>query len=133
MSRSINLDSTGKKATGVTYVDEHGAEFEQPADLVLVCSFSFNAVHMLLISGIGKPYDPVTGTGVVGRNYAYQCTSGVLVKLDNTLLNPFIANGVGGMALNDFNGDNFDHTGLGFHRRRRAASHPDRRAADPTD
>lgn len=110
----INLDSTGKKATGVTYVDEHGAEFEQLADLVLLCSFSFNVVHMLLVSGIGKPYDPVTGKGVVGRNYAYQCTSGVLVKLDNTLLNPFISNGVGGMALNDFNGDNFDHTGLGF-------------------
>ncbi|MDR3520926.1 MAG: GMC family oxidoreductase [Acidocella sp.] len=110
----INLDSTGKKATGVTYVDQHGAEFTQPADLVLVCSFSFNAVHMLLVSGIGKPYDPTTGKGVVGRNYAYQCTSGVLVKLDNTLLNPFISSGVGGMALNDFNGDNFDHSGLGF-------------------
>jgi gluconate 2-dehydrogenase alpha chain len=110
----INLDSTGKKATGVTYVDQHGVESEQPADLVLVCSFSFNAVHMLLLSGIGKPYDPVSGKGVVGRNYAYQCTSGVLVKLDNTLLNPFISNGVGGTALNDFNGDNFDHTGLGF-------------------
>ena len=31
----INLDSTRKKATGVTYVDAAGTEFEQPADLVL--------------------------------------------------------------------------------------------------
>jgi gluconate 2-dehydrogenase alpha chain len=110
----INLDSTGKKATGVTYVDAKGEEYEQPADLVLVCSFSFNAVHMLLISGIGQPYDPVSGTGVVGRNYAYQTNSGVLVKLPNTVLNPFIAGGAIGMVLDDFNGDNFDHGGLGF-------------------
>jgi len=110
----INLDSTGKKATGVTYVDEHMVEYEQTADLVLVCSFSFNAVHMLLISGIGTPYDPVSGTGVVGRNYAYQTDSGVTVKLPNVLLNPFISGGAVGMAVDDFNGDNFDHGGLGF-------------------
>ena len=110
----VNLDSTGKKATGVTYVDDAGAEWEQPADLVLICSFAFNAVHMLLLSGIGTPYDPVSGKGVVGRNYAYQCTSSVLVKLPGTTLNPFISGGSVGMALNDYNGDNFDHHGLGF-------------------
>ena len=110
----INLDSTGKKATGVTYVDAEGQECEQTADLVLVCNFSFNAVHMLLTSGIGKPYDPTSGTGVVGRNYAYQCTSGVLMKLPDTTLNPFIAGGAIGMVLDDFNADNFDHSGLGF-------------------
>jgi gluconate 2-dehydrogenase alpha chain len=110
----INLDSTGKKATGVTYVDDNGNEWEQPADLVLVCAFSFNCVHLLLLSGIGQPYDPITNTGVVGRNYAYQCTSGVTVNFPDKILNPFIAGGAVGMALFDYNGDNFDHTGLGF-------------------
>lgn len=110
----INLDSTGKKATGVTYVDANGQECEQTADLVLVCNFSFNAVHTLLTSGIGKPYDPASGTGVVGRNFAYQCTSGVMMKLPDTRLNPFIAGGAIGMVLDDYNGDNFDHSGLGF-------------------
>lgn len=111
----INLDSTGKQATGVTYVDATGEECIQPADIVLVCAFSFNCVHLLLVSGIGTPYDPVSGKGTVGRNYAYQCTSGVKVKLPRgTLLNPFIAGGSAGMVLDDFNGDNFDHAGLGF-------------------
>jgi gluconate 2-dehydrogenase alpha chain len=110
----INLDSTGKKAKSVTYVDENGDEWEQPGDLVLVCNFSFNAVHLLLVSGIGKPYDPVSNIGVVGRNYAYQCTSGVTVHLPDKTLNPFIAGGAVGMAVFDYNGDNFDHTGLGF-------------------
>jgi gluconate 2-dehydrogenase alpha chain len=33
----INLDNTGKRATGVTYVNSSGEEFEQPADLPAVC------------------------------------------------------------------------------------------------
>ncbi|MHB1302680.1 MAG: GMC family oxidoreductase [Acidiphilium sp.] len=110
----INLDSTGKKATGVTYVDKSGETFIQPADMVLLCAFSFNCVHLLLASGIGTPYDPVANKGTVGRNYAYQCTSGVLVKFDGKLLNPFISGGAIGMAVDDYNGDNFDHAGLGF-------------------
>lgn len=111
----INLDNTGKKATGVTYVDAKGEEVYQPADMVLVCNFAFNAVHLLLVSGVGTPYDPTTGKGTVGRNYAYQCTSGVTLKLpDGTHLNPFIAAGAIGAVIDDFNGDNFDHTGLGF-------------------
>ena len=52
-----------------------GREFEQPAKLVIVGMFALNNVRMLLLSGIGKPYDPATGKGVVGRNYAYQTTS----------------------------------------------------------
>ncbi len=32
---------------------------------------------MLLLSGIGEPYDPSTGEGVIGRNYSYQVTSSV--------------------------------------------------------
>ena len=53
----INLDSTGKKATGVSYMDEQGREFEQPASLVLCTAFILNNIRMLLLSGIGKPYD----------------------------------------------------------------------------
>lgn len=110
----VNLDSTGKKATGVTYVDEKGEEWEQPADLVLVCNFSFNAVHLLLVSNIGTPYDPVANTGVVGRNYAYQTTSSVLIQVKDAVFNPFISGGAIGMSVDEFNGDNFDHAGLGF-------------------
>ena len=36
----------------------------------------------MLLSGIGKPYDPVTGKGVVGRNYAYQIGGGATVFFD---------------------------------------------------
>jgi gluconate 2-dehydrogenase alpha chain len=111
----INLDSTGKQATGVTYVDSQGQEFEQPARLVIVTLYSFNNVRMLLLSGIGKPYDPHTGTGVVGRNYAYQLTSDVYIYYDEDInINPFMAAGASGTLIDDFGGDNFDHGPLGF-------------------
>ena len=35
----INLDSSGKRATGVTFVDTSGEEWEQPADLVMLSAY----------------------------------------------------------------------------------------------
>jgi gluconate 2-dehydrogenase alpha chain len=111
----INLDSSRKKATGVNYMDAEGREFEQPANLVLVTTFSFNNARMLLLSGIGKPYDPVTGTGVVGRNYAYQTQSYVPVFFGEDInLNSYMAAGASGTVIDDFSVDNFDHSPHGF-------------------
>jgi gluconate 2-dehydrogenase alpha chain len=110
----INLDSSGKRAVSVTYVDAAGKEYEQPAELILLCAYILHNVRLLLLSGIGKPYDPATGEGVIGKNYAYQITSSVNVFYDDKILNPFIGAGAHGMLIDEFNGDNFDHSGLGF-------------------
>jgi len=110
----INTDSTGKRATGVTYIDAAGEEWEQPADIVLLCAFQIFNVRLLLLSGIGTPYDPRTNQGVIGRNYSYQTTSGVDAFFADKNFNPFVASGAIGMLIDDFNGDNFDHSGLGF-------------------
>jgi len=109
----VNLDSPGKRATGVTYIDAQGHEFEQPANLVILCAFAQHNVHLLLLSGIGKPYDPQKNEGVTGRNYAYQMTSSVDVFM-NENLNPFMGAGALGQAVDEFNGDNFDHAQCGF-------------------
>ncbi|WP_459616899.1 GMC family oxidoreductase [Bordetella sp. 2513F-2] len=111
----VNLDSTGKKATGVLYIDAQGREVEQPADLVILTAYQMHNVRLLLLSGIGKPYDPVTGEGTVGKNYAYQMNGAVNVLLPKgTQLNPFIGTGAGGVGMDDLNGDQFDHGPLGF-------------------
>jgi gluconate 2-dehydrogenase alpha chain len=112
----INLDSTGKRATGVTYVDAAGAEVFQPAELVILSSFQTNNVRMMLLSRIGKPYDPKTGTGVIGKNYAYQMMSATSVFYDKDVaINPFIGAGSGGSQIVDeFNADHFDHGPHGF-------------------
>ncbi|HXD37168.1 MAG TPA: GMC family oxidoreductase [Rhodanobacter sp.] len=109
----VNTDNTGKRATGVTYVDVDGNEVEQPAGMVVLCAFAQHNVHLLLLSKIGTPYDPTTGRGVVGRNYAYQITSSVDV-FQKEILNPFMGAGALGQGVDNFNGDNFDHGPLGF-------------------
>jgi gluconate 2-dehydrogenase alpha chain len=110
----INLDSTGKKATGVTYLDATGQECIQPADMVFLTAFSLNNVHMLLLSGIGKPYDPATGEGVIGKNYTYQTGTAATVFFEGKNFNPFMGAGSLSMGIDDYNGDNFDHSGLDF-------------------
>ncbi len=70
-------DSSGKKATGVTYVDSSGDTWEQPADLVIVAAFTFENVRLILLSQIGETYDPVTSKGTTGRNYAYQTAKSI--------------------------------------------------------
>ncbi len=112
----INLDNTGKRATGVTYVDSSGEELEQPADLVLLCAFQLFNVQLLLLSGIGTPYDPRTGQGQIGRNFTHQTMSTAVAFFDKDKynFNPFIASGAIGMCIDEFNGDNFDHGPAGF-------------------
>lgn len=110
----VNLDSSRRRAVGVTYVDARGSEVEQPADLVLLTSYVFGNVRLMLLSGIGRPYDPVRGEGVVGRNYAYQTLSGVTLFFEDKELNRFMGAGALGRVIDEWNGDNFDHAGLGF-------------------
>ncbi|TGV75841.1 GMC family oxidoreductase, partial [Mesorhizobium sp. M2D.F.Ca.ET.145.01.1.1] len=73
----VDLAAGGKSARGVTYVDTSGQEFFQPADLVLLCAYGLHNARLMMLSGIGRIYDPATGEGTVGRNYCYQTNAGV--------------------------------------------------------
>ena len=110
----VELTPDKKRATGVTYVNSAGEEFFQPAEIVFLGAYILHNVRLLLLSGIGKPYDPRTGDGVVGKNYAYQTMSSVNVFFDDKIINPFIGAGAHATVVDEFNGDNFDHSGLGF-------------------
>jgi gluconate 2-dehydrogenase alpha chain len=99
----------------VTYVDASGQEVEQRARLIILGAYALNNVRVLLLSGIGTPYDPNTGKGVVGRNYAYQTMSYPQVFYDESInINPFMRSGANGTMISDFVGDNFDHGPHGF-------------------
>ncbi len=111
---AITHDGKGGKARGVTYTDESGQVFFQPAEIVLLCAYTFENIRLLLLSGIGTPYDPGSGRGVVGRNYSYQTTSSVQLGFADKRLNPFIGAGALGMVVDDWNGEHYDHGPLGF-------------------
>ncbi|WP_029056757.1 GMC family oxidoreductase [Stappia stellulata] len=111
----VEKSGDGKTATGVTYVDEDGQEVFQPADTVCLNAYALWNVHLMLVSGLGTPYDPETGKGTVGRNYAYQTLAAAGAFFDDEVWsNPFMGAGALGMTIDDFNGDNFDHSELGF-------------------
>jgi gluconate 2-dehydrogenase alpha chain len=111
----INYDRKGKRVTGVTYLDlVTGEEYEQPADIVVLSSFTMSNTRFLLMAGLGEPYDPKTGKGVVGKNFCHQTMFGTNVYFKNRWLNPFLAAGASQTVIDEFNEDNFDHSGLGF-------------------
>ena len=72
--RRVVHDSSQKegRARGVKYIDPLGEEIFQPADLVLLCSWTMSNTKLLLLSGIGQPYDPATGKGTLGSNLTHQ-------------------------------------------------------------
>jgi len=110
----VNLAGDKKTATGVTFIDSNGNTGEQPADIVIISAYQLDNVRLMLLSGIGKPFNPVTGEGVVGRAYSFQTLSYAYVHFEHEQLNPYINTGALAIQIDDFNADNFDHSGLGF-------------------
>jgi gluconate 2-dehydrogenase alpha chain len=105
----------GRQAASVLYYDAQGRVQEQPAHIVVLGAYTFNNVRLLLLSKMGRPYDPNTGAGVVGKNYCYQTggasATGFFAKVS---FNRFMGAGANSFVIDDFNADNFDHSGLGF-------------------
>jgi gluconate 2-dehydrogenase alpha chain len=114
--KELVYDKAARKVTAVRYVDTRsGEEYEQPAGIVILGAYVFNNVLLMLTAGIGEAYDYKTGKGAVGKNYCYQVSgNAVTVFFQDKEINPFMAAGAHGVLIDDFNGDNFDHAGLGF-------------------
>jgi gluconate 2-dehydrogenase alpha chain len=114
--KELVYDKAARKVTAVRYVDTRsGEEYEQPAGIVILGAYVFNNVLLMLTAGIGEAYDYKTGKGAVGKNYCYQVSgNAVTVFFQDKEINPFMAAGAHGVLIDDFNGDNFDHGGLGF-------------------
>ena len=94
----------GKRVSGVAYTNLlNGEEFEQPAGLVLLCAYAINNVHLMLLSGIGEPYDPVAQKGVIGKNYCYQTGAGATLFFEGRRFNPFMSAGGSNATIDDFN------------------------------
>jgi gluconate 2-dehydrogenase alpha chain len=109
-------DPGAKRVTGVTYTNVlNGEEFEQPAQLVVLCAYAINNVHLMLLSGIGQPYDPVTGKGVIGKNYCYQTGAAATLFFEGRYFNPFMSTGGLSMVADDYNVNlDFDRGTHGF-------------------
>jgi gluconate 2-dehydrogenase alpha chain len=99
---------------GVQYVDEKGEEVFQPADLVILSTFTLNNSRLLMLSGIGEQYDPKTGKGTLGANFTHQISYPAAVVYFDKPMNRFMGGGGAGMTVSDFDGDVFDHSNVPF-------------------
>ncbi|NBS57247.1 MAG: GMC family oxidoreductase [Betaproteobacteria bacterium] len=109
-------DDAKRVATGVLYTNVlTGEEYEQPAGMVILCAYAINNVHLMLLSGIGTPYDPQSGKGLVGKNYCYQTGAGATLFFEDRNFNPFMATGGIGMVIDDFHANwAFDRSKHGY-------------------
>ncbi|MDB5810911.1 MAG: gluconate 2-dehydrogenase [Betaproteobacteria bacterium] len=109
-------DSTGKRVTGVTYTNVlNGQEYEQPAGMVVLSAYAINNVHIMLLSQIGKPYDPVAQTGVIGKNYCYQTGASATLFFEGKYFNPFMGTGGLNARTDDFHSNwGFDRSKFGY-------------------
>lgn len=112
----VERDAAGRKATGVTYTNTvTGEECFQPAKLVVLCAFGLNNVHLMMLSGIGEIYDPVSGKGLLGKNYCYQTGSAAMLFFEDQHFHPYMATAGIGAIMDDFHGNwDFDRAPFGF-------------------
>ena len=101
-------------ARGVSYVDARGQEVFQPAALVFLASWTFNNTRLLLLSGIGEPYDAASGRGTVGSNLTHQVSVPSATAFFDQPLNRFMGSGSAGFLFSDYDRDDLDRSSLAF-------------------
>lgn len=103
-----------RRVRGVSYQDAGGEEVVQPAELVILASWTLNNTRLLLLSGIGAAYDPSTGRGNLGRNLTHQLNVPAATGFFDQPLNRFMGSGGAGYIFADLDGDVFDHHSVSF-------------------
>jgi gluconate 2-dehydrogenase alpha chain len=113
-ARVFRIEHDGTRARGVSYYDADGNVHYQPAEVVVLAAYALGNVRLLLLSEMGRPFDPATCTGVVGRGYSYQVMIGRTAFFRDRELKRYMGATGAALCVDDFNGDNFDHADLGF-------------------
>ena len=95
-------------------MDSNGEEIFQPADVVILASWTLNNNRLLMLSDIGERYDASNGKGTLGRNLTHQVGFAAAIAFFEKPLNRFMGGGGVGLRISDFDGDVLDHSNLPF-------------------
>jgi gluconate 2-dehydrogenase alpha chain len=111
---SIAVDERSGRVTGVVFV-KGGREFFQPADVVLLASYTYENVRLLLLSK-SRPFPNGLSNngGQVGRHYLSHFQTAPVSALFPFDLNTWYGLPAQGVAVDNWADDNFDHSGLDF-------------------
>jgi gluconate 2-dehydrogenase alpha chain len=112
----VNTDNTGR-ATGVSYYGPDGTDNTIEADLVILAPFIYDNVRLLLLSKTGKfPNGLANTSGQLGKHIMAHMMVKVFAAFDDRFVNIYMGPSAQKHTLDDFNADNFDHSGMNFMR-----------------
>jgi len=102
------------RVSGVHYV-RNGEEFFQPASAVMLATYTYENVRLLLLSkSDGYPHGFSNNHGQVGRHYMCHVPPAAWGLFPGLELNRWSGLAAQSVQVDDWDADNFDHTGLGF-------------------
>ena len=111
--KRIAVDGDGR-VTGVEYL-KGGETYVQPADVVLLASYTYENVRLLLLSTSDACPDGLSNNqGQVGKHYFSHAQGGGVTALFPRNLNRWYGLPAQGVAIDDWADDNFDHADLDF-------------------
>lgn len=110
---TIEVDGEGR-VSGVNYVTD-GVEYFQPANVVLVASYTYETTRLLLLSkSKAFPNGLSNNHGQVGRHYFSHAQGAGVSALFPWNVNNWYGLPAQGVAVDNWADDNFDHAGLDF-------------------
>jgi gluconate 2-dehydrogenase alpha chain len=110
----VNTDNSGR-ATGVSYYGPDGSDNTIEAEVVILAPFIYDNTRLLLISKTGKfPNGLANSSGQLGKHVMAHLGPKVFASFDDRFVNIYMGPSAQKHSLDDFNGDNFDHSGMGF-------------------
>src|SRR6202158_3871299 len=114
MCHRVNSDNSGR-ATGVSYYGPDGSDNTIEAELVILAPFIYDNTRLLLLSKTAKfPNGLANSSGQVGKHLMAHIGARVFATFDDRFVNIYMGPSAQKHVFDDLNGDNFDHSGLGF-------------------
>src|SRR5882762_5064482 len=124
MCYRVNSDNSGR-ATGVSYYGPDRSDNTIEAEIVILSPFIYDNTRLLLLSKTDKfPTGLANSSGHLGKHLMTHFGARVFAAFDDRHINIYMGPSAQKHTLDDFNADNFDHSGLGFIRGAQISSGP---------
>ena len=114
MCYRVNSDNSGR-VTGVSYYGPGGSDNTIEAEMVILTPFIYDNTRLLLLSKTEKfPNGLANSSGQVGKHLMTHIMARVFAAFDDRHVNIYMGPSAQRHSIDDFNADNFDHSGLAF-------------------
>ena len=114
MCYRVNSDNSGR-VTGVSYYGPDGSDNTIEADLVILSTFIYDNTRLLLLSSTPRfPDGLANSSGHLGKHLMTHIRARVVVAFDDRHVNIYMGPNAQKHSIDEFNADNFDHSGLDF-------------------